>query len=149
MAGRGPAPKPEGQRRRRNAPERGEWLDLSLVAEPILPTLEEVDGRTEWHPRVDRLWEAWRRDPASTQFGPAEIAAAVELAYLVQEFTAGADSERKYDRVSASELRLRMDGLGLTAKGKRDLRWRAPTPGLEVEHEDERQLADVHRLRAV
>jgi hypothetical protein len=26
-----------------------------------------------------------------------------------------------------SEVRQRMDGLGLSAKGKRDLRWRAPT----------------------
>src|SRR3712207_87499 len=29
-----------------------------------------------------------------------------------------------------SEVRLRVDGLGLSAKGKRDLRWRAPTESL-------------------
>jgi hypothetical protein len=122
MAGRGPAPKQEGQRRRRNVPERGEWVDLEPLSEPVLP---ELDSGHEWHPRTRSLWEAWRADPASGMFGPAEVASAVELAWLMDEFASGGDPDRKVQRVTAAELRLRMDGLGLTAKGKRDLRWRS------------------------
>jgi hypothetical protein len=83
MAGRGPAPKPKDQRRRRNAPARGEWVDLPPVDEPVLPELpKRPRGTGRWHPRTVALWEAWRQDPATTQFGPAEVAAAVELAFL-------------------------------------------------------------------
>lgn len=121
MAGRGPAPKQEGQRRRRNAPERGEWVDLKPLGEPVLP---ELDGAREWHPRTVALWEAWREDPATGMYGPAERAAVVELAYLTDEFVTGGDPEVRFQRVTPAELRQRMDGLGLTAKGKRDLRWR-------------------------
>jgi hypothetical protein len=119
MAGRGPAPKPKEQRRNRHEPSRGEWVDLPELAEPVLPPL---DPAHEWHPRTTAQWEAWRADPASGMFGPAEV-------------------------VSAAELRLRMDGLGLTAKGKRDLRWR--TGGEQEAAKAEVPLAEVRELRAV
>lgn len=117
MAGRGPAPKPPEARRNRTPPARGEWVDLPAVEAPVLPALPEG----EWHPRTVAMYSAWSLDPAATQFGPAEVAAVLELAYLLDAHVCG-DREAK-----AAEVRLRMDGLGLSAKGKRDLRWRAPT----------------------
>lgn len=116
MAGRGPAPKPSNRRRRANKPTRGEWLEVS---KPDTPTLPELPERSEdeggWSKRTTFTWDAWRFDPASTSFGPSEIAAAVDLAYLFEAYVRG---ETKL----APEIRLRMDGLGLTPKGKRDLR---------------------------
>lgn len=141
MAGRGPAPKTEGQRRRRNEPARGEWVDLEPLAEPILP---ELDAERQWHPRTVALWSAWRQDPATAMYGPAERAAVLELAYLTDEFVTGGDPEVKFQRVTPAELRQRMDGLGLTSKGKRDLRWRTVA---EVAVDDRVPVAPVVGIR--
>lgn len=154
MAGNGPAPKGEGQRRRRNVPERGEWVTLGPLSEPVLPVLESLHAGWSWHPRTVAAWAAWREDPATSQFGPAERAAAVELAWLMDEFAAGnvQDSEGEErlaarERITASELRLRMDGLGLTLKGKRDLRLRVADEAVAAPTRP--KLAEVRRLRAV
>jgi hypothetical protein len=112
----GPAPIDPARRRRRNAPGRGEWTDLPHLDVPVLPALP----RGRWHPRTRRLWSAWCADPVTGTYGPADVAAAVELAYLVDHVAHG--RERLWP-----EARLRMDGLGLTPKGRRDLRLRAPT----------------------
>lgn len=111
MAGTGPAP--AEQRRRRNEPARGEWIDLQPIVNPTLPALPEGDYPT----RTRGAWDAWRTDPASAMFGPAEVSAALDLLELHSEWARG-------KTMLSAEVRLRMDGLGLTAKGKRDLRWR-------------------------
>lgn len=132
MAGRGPAP--QEVRRRRNEPARGEWSDLAPLEKRVLPKhlptappliIRHKDGPSElleghWSERTLAAWEAWARDPATGQYGPAEVAAAVELAYVMEDFVRAGTR-------GANEVRLRMDGLGLTPKGKRDLRWRAST----------------------
>jgi hypothetical protein len=110
----GPAPKDPSQRRRRNAPARGEWVDLPELDKPVLPDLPEGD----WSKRTEDAWSRWRSDPATTQYSPAAISQAINLLYLYEGWVRG---DEKY-----SEVRLTMDGLGLTPKGKRDLRWRAP-----------------------
>jgi hypothetical protein len=141
MAGRGPTPKAEGQRRRRNEPMRGEWVDLGPLEAPVLPEM------TDLFPRAQALYDAWRLDPITATFGPSEIAATVELAHLTDEFATGGDPDLKFQRVTPSELRLRMDGLGLTAKGKRDLRVRLVS---EVEDAPAAApAAEVRSLRAV
>jgi hypothetical protein len=104
MSGIGPAP--AETRRRRNEPARGEWVDLAPLEGPVL---EAADP--SWPDHVRRLWEAWRLDPVTAQYSSSEVAAVWELA-------------RCYDDLKPAEQRLRADGLGLTAKGKRDLRWR-------------------------
>jgi hypothetical protein len=118
VAGQGFAPKPKDQRRNRTEPTRGEWVDLGPLEAPVLPELNDLS------PRAQALYDAWRADPVTGTFGPSEVAATVELAHLTDEFESGGDPELKFQRVSPSELRLRMDGLGLTLKGKRDLRVR-------------------------
>lgn len=139
MAGRGPAPKDPAQRRRRNEPTRGEWVDLPALTEPVLPKLPTFyRNRAKFSQRMKSAWDAWRQDPATTQFGPAEIAAALELAYLMEAMIRGDEK--------AAEIRLRMDGLGLTAKGKRDLRWRVVSEATEAA---KGPMAEVRELRAV
>lgn len=109
MAGRGQAPKLASERRRRNTPARGEWVDLPPLSEPVLPVADHT-----WSATAKALWAAWREDPVSQTWGPADIAALRELARL-------------YDDLGANEQRLRMDGFGLTPKGRRDLRLRLPS----------------------
>ena len=141
MAGRGPAPKPADQRRRRNQPARGEWVTLPELTTPILPSLpKRATGTGSWSAQTKRAWDAWRKDPATTQFGPADIQLAIDAAYLYAEFARG--------RISvASEIRQRLDSLGLSPKGKRDLRWRVGEPGEVIEMP--RPEPKKRRLRAV
>ena len=128
---RGPAPKPKDQRRRRNQPARGEWVDLEPLVEPVLPEADE-----SWSGRVKRLWAAWRADPVSSQYGAADVAALWELAC-------------EFESLKPNEQRLRMDGFGLTPKGKRDLRWRTPSETAAQTGGSVPKLAEVRRLRAV
>jgi hypothetical protein len=118
MAGNGPAPKDKSQRRRANEPARGEWVDLLPLEEPVLPPLPERAGDEDWSPMTVATWEAWRCDPVTAQYTPADIAYALDTIRLYDAMTPS----------SANEVRLRMDGLGLTPKGKKDLRWRVVEP---------------------
>src|SRR4051812_29602688 len=106
--GRGPAPKDPSQRRRYNQPARSEWVELKPLERPVLPHA----GRG-WGVNARRAWRAWSMDPVTTQWGPADVFAAQELCRL-------------YDRLAPAEWRQRADALGLSPKGKRDLRWRTP-----------------------
>jgi hypothetical protein len=141
MAGKGFAPKAKDQRRNRVEPSRGEWVDLLPLEAPVLPEVKDLC------PRAQALYDAWRADPVTGTFGPSEVAATVELARLQDEFESGGDPDLKFQRVTPSELRLRMDGLGLTLKGKRDLRVRLVSASSEPEAA--RVGAEVRRLRAV
>jgi hypothetical protein len=79
------------------------------------------------------MWKAWRGSPVTSQYGPEDVAAAC---YLAEAFHSLSD---------ASRLSL-MDRLGLTPKGKRDLRWRTPA---EVATLSAKRPARVRKLRAV
>lgn len=137
--GRGPAPKDPGARRRRNEPARGEWVDLEPLAEPVLPELPPLEGE-EWPENTRSTWEAWRRDPVSAQWTPADVAFALDTILLHAGMTPS----------NASEVRLRMDALGLTPKGKRDLRWRVVAAEAEVVPLRKRgKMPQQRRLRAV
>lgn len=117
MAGQGPAP--AENRRRRNTPERGEWVDLPELDKPILPSLpQRAKGTGSWSPRSKQAWAAWRADSVTTQYSVADIQGAIDLIYLYEEWVRGGDV--------AAEIRQRQDRLGLNPKGRRDLRWRAP-----------------------
>jgi hypothetical protein len=115
MAGNGPAPADD--RRRSNAPARGEWKDLDPLEVPVLPELPEIEDG--WRADTFAAWTAWREDPVTSQYSPSDIAYALDTIRLHQAMTP----------TSANEIRLRMDALGLTPKGKRDLRWRIKEPG--------------------
>lgn len=109
-------PKDRDERRRRAAPARGEWIDLPAIEHgEFLPALPAKDHEgLDWEDRTIEMWEAWRADPVTQMWSPADKAYAMETIRL-------------YDRQTTktqSDIRIRMDGLGLTPKGKRDLRYR-------------------------
>lgn len=118
MAGRGPAPKPPEDRRNTTKPQRGDWVDVPPLDKPVLkPLPKRAKGTGVWSARTRKVFEGWRADPVTALFGDAELAAVVELAYLQEEVSRGKLS-------LAAEVRQRADGLALTLKGKRDLRFR-------------------------
>jgi hypothetical protein len=106
VAGRGPAPKPKDQRRRRNA---------DPVATTVLrddgvvrgPSLEELTGR-RFSADAERWFEGWRRAPQAAAFISTDWQRLGMLAPLV---------ERYWERPSAataSEIRLNEERLGAT-----------------------------------
>jgi hypothetical protein len=122
MAGRGPAPKNPAHRRNHHAPARGDWLNLEPLRKPVLPPLPtRTKAEGPWSARTQRLYAGWRQDPVTAIFGENETGLTIELAYLEEELVRGTNS-------LASEVRQRADGLGLTPKGKRDLRYRVLQP---------------------
>jgi hypothetical protein len=125
----GVAPKLPEQRRRRNAPERGEWVDLEPLEEPVLGPFNR-----EWMTCRERTWNAWRSSPVTSQYGPEDIDAIEDLAREWAEMTY-ADRDR------------RLDKLGLTPKGKRDLRWRTPNEVKTIKKQAAK--ANVAKLHAV
>lgn len=134
MAGRGPAPKEPEQRAGHIVPKRGEWQDLPKTRRgpiPVLPKREQA-----WKARTRAAWKAWWRDPAATQWTPADVDSVLALAELVD---LGAITIQ-------SEIRLRMDGLGLTQKGKRDLRWRVMVEEAPAAKTSKRPSAPTLRL---
>ena len=86
-------------------------------------------ARREWGENAKRSWRAWRQDPVTSQWSRADIQFAMELCRL-------------YDDLPPNEWRARWDSLGLTPKGRRDLRWRSPE-----EAKTHAEQAPVKRLR--
>ena len=132
----GPPPKDQSTRRRRNPPSRGEWTPIPSASDrpvPRIPTRPRGEGA--WTVGTRRAWVGWWTDGSSLTWSAADFESVVMLAYLWQKVEDG-------NLRLASEVRLRMDGLGLSPKGKRDLRLRVvdepPAVVLEVVTEDRR-----------
>ena len=133
----GPPPKFAGARRRRNPPARGDWIEIPPLEAPVLPELDELfEG--EWAPETLFAWEAWRQDPVTALWTPADVSFAIDTILLHNAMTPS----------TANEIRLRMDTLGLTAKGRQHLRWKVVT--LEEQAPPQtRRRSQTRRLRAV
>lgn len=132
MAGRGPEPKPKDKRRNASPPQRGEWVNLPPLVDRVLPELPARDDG--WMPRTGALWAAWSDDPVTSTFGPSEVAAAVEVAFLHDDYVRDPSAAR------IAEIRQWTDRLGLNPKGKRDLRYRlvdAPERTADADSTDE------------
>jgi hypothetical protein len=125
----GVAPKFPEQRRRRNAPERGEWVDLEPLEEPILGPFDRSFMTVR-----ERMWNGWRNDPVTSQYGVSDIEAIYDLA-------------AEWGDMGYADRDRRLNWLGLTPKGKRDLRWRTPNEVKTIKAQAAK--ASVHRLKAV
>lgn len=119
MAGHGPPPKAPEERASYKVPERGDWLTLPPLTKAVLPALpRRAKGEGPWSTRTQRMWTAWRKSWVTGAFGADEIAMTIELAYVYE------DAVRDSKPTRWAEVRQWMDRLGLTMKGKRDLRLR-------------------------
>lgn len=119
MAGTGPAP--SENRRRRNEPTRGDWIEIPQVNTAKAPRMPAAP-RGGWASGTKLAWKSWYADGASTMWGPGEGELVRQLAYLHHDLET---MEGTHGKASlAAEIRQRCDGLGLTFKGKQDRRWR-------------------------
>lgn len=148
MAGSGRPPKPPETRRNRHAPRTGEWVLIPAELErPVLPPLpRRARGDGPWSARTRAAWKAWRADPVTSQYGPADIDLALHAIWLLEACV------RDPKPSLAAEVRLLRDSLGLTPKGRQDRRWKVvPATDAEVvELDDARTRRSIrHRLRAI
>lgn len=111
---------------------------MQPLSHAVLPSLPRSDS---WSSRTKAAWAAWRKDPATAMYGPAEIQLATDLAYVYEQWVLEPTA------ALAAEIRQRQDGLGLSPKGKQDRRWRVTAPVDEAEPAAE--VADIRPLRAV
>lgn len=119
MAGRGPAPKPASQRRRRNKP-----AELKVVkpraadSDPVGPDLP--DG-FEWPDATTSWWETWRKSPQAETFTDTDWSFLLDTAVLHAEFWLG-------NRALAGELRLRAAKFGATPEDRARLKMAVGDP---------------------
>lgn len=141
MAGNGPAPKKN--RQRRGLPDRGDWVQLAPLEEPILPELDTLPspvidtlGEPQWSYLTRLLWDAWRESPVTAMWKADDVAMAIDT--IFEHAKLNADPPMR--SAQPSELRIRQEALGLTTKGRQDRRWLLPdetapdddTPDAEV-----------------
>jgi hypothetical protein len=77
-----------------------------------------VDPRFMWSPHTLEMWEGFRHDFATQEYGPGEIAMAKQLARLIEEANRAAGKSAAMWSIVTQW----MDRLMLTPKGKRDAR---------------------------
>lgn len=152
MAGRGPAPKPASERRRRNKPP--EERVLAGTPSEVLPlpksyrlTHRERDDEGRWvtvtqtiqYLAETREWyEAWTTSPLAVEWSVVDRHRFRDLARLQDQYLRG-------DLSHAAEIRLQLAAFGGTPADRRRLGVRLERP----EEKPERPVAPVRRLRAV
>jgi hypothetical protein len=121
MAGRGPLPKPKGQRQRRNKSSEPTVIHaLTEEEQGSAPELHERDGG--WHPFVVEWWrDVWASEMAP-QYLSADVSGGLRsLAELYQRrWTADTISEEL--RI-CQEIRLQEHRFGLSPKDRYILKW--------------------------
>jgi hypothetical protein len=117
MAGRGPAPKVEGERRRRNKTASG---STSVVADGEVRG-PELPAGYDWPQPTRAWWETWRSSPQATTFTDTDWGFLMDTALLHSELWAG-------NAACASELRLRVAKFGATPEDRARLRMSIETP---------------------
>lgn len=105
MAGRGPAPKLKSERRNAHTPQRGEWITIHPLVKPVLKPAQRG-----WSPAARKMWAGWRKDPVPQVWTPADHAVAEQLA-------------ANWENMLWNHRMQTLDRLGLTPKGRRDLRY--------------------------
>lgn len=121
MAGRGPAPKPKEQRRRRNADPVAE-VPLSSDGSLRGPTLNTATGTAAWSKQTKSWWETWRRSPQSAVFLETDWQRLAMLAPLVEQYWQNPESK------ILSEIRLNEERLGATVVDRQRARMKVEEP---------------------
>lgn len=120
MGARGPTPKPDGQRQRRNAvvPMTELTLGNSPIKAPPLP------GRTKFLKQTRDWYDVWCRSPQASQLTGPSWQRLHMLAFLVDEFF------KTHDKALLAEIRANEKELGATPEAMQRLRWtfKAPPP---------------------
>lgn len=114
MGGKGPAPKPEHRRARKNKPPTAvRVISSDPTPQPPLPECMP-DGRF-WPPATKAWWEMWGNDPLSAEFRPTDWSELLDTAVIHGRYWSG-------DIKLANELRLRTARFGATQEDRARLR---------------------------
>lgn len=117
MAGRGPAPK-TSRRNKADVPIRGEWQPVPGIGWQHGPVPKPPNGLL----KASRdAWSVWMGSWFAAHWTPEDLPGLETVILLFDQVRRG-----EYPRVS--ELRLHMDGYGITPKGQQDRRWSPPKP---------------------
>lgn len=140
MAGVGPAPK--FNRARDKKPARGDWVTLEPLESPVIPELNDLPlpgDCEEWPYTARRYWDSWRDSPVTSRWADDDIALAIDT---ISQFAATSILRKGSGGVplAASEMRLRMESLGLTPEGRRKNRILLP----EEDTPDEAEVTDIN-----
>lgn len=144
VAGRGPAPKPAGQRRRSNKPAAGEWVDLPKARKGRVP---------KWPLGVpsyeqEQLWRRLWRTPQATMWEQSGLGTEIEVArYVLLTLEATKLEELGAEKIKGifAEVRQVAAGLGLGPKGLQDRRWRVAEEEAEAARADQPPAMDTYR----
>lgn len=107
MAGHGPAPKPEGQKRHRIA-DKIETSNLLDDGVELGPDLISLTGRLEWPEQVSKWYQIWRTAPQAKAFIDTDWQRLGMVAYLYEQFLLDPKPNL------LSEIRLNEERLGAT-----------------------------------
>jgi hypothetical protein len=134
MPGRGPAPKSKETRVNRAKPQRGEWI--TLAGEPFKgpkPTLPRVHGGLL--ESTKKTWADWWSSPMAHQWHKADWPVLTQLIVMTDRVTRALNTGDFFTGFASmvTEARYLRDQLGLTEKGRRDLRWSLPDGMAESE----------------
>src|SRR5262249_50231342 len=120
MALRGPPPKADGQRRRRNLPAHG-WLEVDAVPFAGRP-MPKRPGGGRWPSGLAAKWEAWSTMAHCAQWTESDWSYAADSLLVAARF---------YEReatAAAAELRIREAQMGCTWASRQSLRLRYVAP---------------------
>lgn len=116
------APKPDDQRRRRNAPANGE-RELTPDGVTRGPELAELTD-AEFSPAVVAWFDTWRNSPQAQVFEATDWQRLGMLAYLVADFLISPDTKLM------AEIRQNEERLGATYTDRQRARMRITAPAL-------------------
>jgi hypothetical protein len=139
------APKPDDQRRRRNAPTTGERV-FARTGETHGPTLDAATFRADWPQEVRAWWETWRAQPQAVSFEGTDWQRLADLAPLREMLLARDLSPGERTKI-LSEVRMNEERLGATFTDRQRARIRFADSASE-DYPDGPGLAPVTSIAA-
>ncbi len=144
-----PGPAPQSLRVRPNVPTRGDWVTLPAAKfTGVQPELKGLDLEGPLGANAKKAWEWWWGSPMAHQWTEAEWPMLKRMLLLTELINRS--TRRSITAGLApllSELRQLEDRLGISEKGRRDLRWLLPDPNGEEEPKVRRRKASSSEMR--
>lgn len=134
MAGKGPAPKPASERRRRNA----DPIPTQVVAADGVVRGPELPKGYDWHMQTIKWWQTWRISPMALTFTQTDWDFLLDTAVLHSAHWSGENT--------AAELRIRVAKFGATPEDRLRLRLQVDTDQ-DASKATSKTLTDQRRTR--
>lgn len=132
---RGPLPKADDKRERRNAPTfEATHLDAVPVKAPALPNRRKLSAPTR------RWWDTWKSSPQAALFLSTDWQRLLLLVPMVEAYFGG-------DLSRLAEIRLNEAKLGATPEDRLRLRWRLREADKDAERAEPKAKTPARRRR--